>query len=258
MPTAVRNGNSFAMLAMAHCGNEPLPYVSSDPPEFLNHPRILKMTDFFPFARQVAGCIHRDRCRIECGVMPFERPAPDYFGPRYRGLVVVGANPGIASNATHQKNDARTFELQTQIAAGKRDAFRELMRFLPESMIAWKQVVNGKGRQYLDYDIEEIAYINLVKCATTKQNSDVFKLFTGAASEIPKRCWETHTKNLLDALQPSFVVALWTPVLDSLKRLGYQFGGVQQTGSYNGQRNLTTGRKYEGAKTVFDTYGQRG
>jgi hypothetical protein len=212
------------------------------------------MTDFFPFAQRIANCPHRACCRRECGIMPNDRPSPDYVGPRYRGLVVIGANPGIASTDSQRVNDARTFELQTKIAEGNRDAFSELLRFLPMSMMGWKQVVDRGGRDYLGYDIEEIAYINIVKCATSKPLSDVFKLFTEGASDIPRRCWETHTQPILEALRPRFVVALWLPVIDSLKALGYQFAGVRQAGSYNGQRNLPKAKKYQGAKRVFDSF----
>ena len=55
-------------------------------------------------------------------------------------------------------------------------------------------------------------------------------------------------------LRPKFLVALWKPVLNNLRRLGYQFQAVRQAGAYNGQRNLSTHLKYAEAKTVFDAF----
>jgi len=155
-------------------------------------------------------------------------------------------------------NDACTFELQERIANGDRIAFEELQRHLPKSMLGWRQMVSRSAREYLDYDIEEIAYINLVKCATTVTNSDVHKLFKGAANDIPKRCWDLHTQLILESLKPRFVVALWKPVLKSLELLGYRFDGVEKFTSYNGQRNLRSEEKYEGVKAIFDVFRGRG
>ncbi len=188
--------------------------------------------------------------------MPNSRPSPDYIGPRYRGLVVVGANPGIAITPSQKLNDARTFELQERIATGDRDAFAELLRHLPDSMLGWKQMVNRSARAYLDYDVEEIAYINLVKCATTITNSDVRKLFKGAAKDVPSRCWNLHTRAILEALNPHFVVALWIPVLQNLEWLGYRFDAVKKFAAYNGQRNLRSEEKYKGVKAVFDFFNE--
>lgn len=186
--------------------------------------------------------------------MPNSRPTPDYVGPRYRGLVVIGANPGIAFRSKQKANDAHTFELQDRIAAGDRVAYDELLLHLPESMLGWQQMVNGFARQFLRYDIEEIAYINLVKCATTTPHSDVHNLFRNNAKAIPQRCWDANSLPLLESLRPRFIAALWRPVLGSLRQLGYLFAGVEMTGAYNGQRNLPIHKRYEDVKKVFDAF----
>jgi hypothetical protein len=212
--------------------------------------------DSFAFAQKIADCPHRARCRTECRFIANERPSPDYIGRRYRGLVVIGANPGVASKPEHEINDVRTFALQERIAEGDRDAFSDLLQHLPQSMLGWRQMVSRSARAYLEYDIEEIAYINLVKCATTRTDSNVRKLFKEKASKIPERCWDTHTRPILEALRPRFIVALWLPIKSNLESLGYRFEGVEKFGAHNGARNLSWERRYEDAKSVFDSFNE--
>jgi hypothetical protein len=130
------------------------------------------------------------------------------------------------------------------------------MRFIPQSMLGWRQVVNRRARDFLKYDIDEVAYVNLVKCGTTRTSSDIHSLFKGGAGSIPKRCWDTHTRDLLDYLKPSRVVALWKPIRSNLARLGFSFDGVEKFGAHNGSRSVSFDDKFLEIKPIFDQFNE--
>ena len=216
----------------------------------------------FLAAERVAACPHAEICQAEFRKKgareqsPEDRrlgpmPSPDFIGSRYRGLVVVGGNPGIASTTEHRCNDRITLDLQRRIALGDRRAFEELMRHLPVSMAHWKQVVDADGRRRLRYNIEEIAYVNLVKCGTRPGRGNTKALFSG--TPILSRCWETHTKQMLDWLAPTHVVALWKPIIGILNKLGFNVDAVV-SGYHNGARHLTKDQRYAAALRVFDDH----
>ena len=184
--------------------------------------------------------------------MPLPLPSPDYVGSRYRGLIIVAGNPGIAHAGIHYVNDAHMFELQSRIATGNQSAFAELMAFLPESMLHWPQMVSADGRKRMAYDVEEVAYIELVKCATRPLASDLRSLLRG--TEILNRCWRTHTRTMLDMLQPTHIVALWKPIIPTLQHLGFHFPDSSRIGYHSGARNLPLDLRYKAAKPVFDSY----
>ena len=213
----------------------------------------------FARAVEVAACPHLATCRAEMSAakkaMPLALPSPDYVGPKYNGLLIIGGNPGIAHRAAHHANDAHMFALQAKIATGDQAAFDELMTFLPQSMAHWLQMVNTDGRQRMQYDIEEIAYIDIVKCATRPGGSKLEALLAG--TQVLQRCWTTHTAALLDLLAPTHIVALWAPIISTLKGLGYTFPSNAISGHYDGRRNWGRDQRYQAAKPVFDAYYDR-
>lgn len=210
----------------------------------------------FASAQRVAACPHLTTCRSELSAagkeMPLPLPSPDFVGSRYRGLVIVAGNPGIAHAGVQHHNDAIMFDLQQRVGAGDQDAFEQLMVFLPESMLHWPQVVNAAGRERMGYDIEEIAYVELVKCATRPLGSDLRGLLRG--TDILSRCWETHTRAMLALLQPTHIVALWKPIIPTLEHLGYQFSAQSRIGYHSGARSFTLEQRYAHAKPVFDHF----
>lgn len=219
----------------------------------------------FEAARGVAACPHSATCQTDFREKGQRKsvpehwqlartPSPDFIGSRYRGLVIVGGNPGIAHSAVHDLNDRRMFELQRQIAQGDRHAFERLMGFLPGSMAHWPQMVDSDGRRRMRYDIEEVAYVDIVKCGTRPGRGDTRSLFNG--TPILGRCWDMHTKPLLKLLQPTHIVALWTPIQEVLIRLGFEFQGAI-FGHYDGARHLTKDQRYARARHVFDNYYER-
>jgi len=216
------------------------------------------MKDFMSHSMRVASCPHLATCRSELRLagkevqMPLPMPSPDYIGPNYRGLVIIGSNPGLAHTAAQSMNDRKMFALQEQIALGSGEAFRELMRFLPTSMLGWKQVVDRKSREYLGFDISEVAYVNLVKCATNPGGSDAQKLFTG--TNIVKRCWKNHTGPLLELLRPTHIAALWKPVIKVLGKQGYLFPKGVQVGFHSGRRSASLEERYATVRDVFQDF----
>jgi hypothetical protein len=143
------------------------------------------------------------------------------------------------------------FELQRRIAMGDQAAFDELLAFMPTSMAHWPQVVDGDGRLRLQYDIEEVAYIDIVKCGTAPGRGDTDSLFKNTG--ILGRCWEQHTRRLLELLRPSHILALWKPISGVLERLGYPLDD-KVVGYHSGARHLTKDARYATARGVVDRF----
>lgn len=143
------------------------------------------------------------------------------------------------------------FELQRRLARGEKGAFDELMRFLPESMANWPQVVNADGRRRLRFDIENVAYIDIVKCGTAPGRADTSALFGG--TEILNRCWTNHTRRLLELLAPTHILTLWTPIKKVLEGLSYSLKD-KELGNYNGARHLTLEQRYAPAVAVVEDF----
>src|SRR5262245_58428505 len=105
----------------------------------------------------VARCPNLAKCRSACPDMIQDAlPSPDFVGRRYRGLVIVGANPGVANTARHRVNDARMEQLMRRVAeSGRTDDLDALHDHLAASMLDWRQLVNAEDRQAFAFDIEE-------------------------------------------------------------------------------------------------------
>lgn len=216
----------------------------------------------FEIAQLVAACPHSSICKSEFQkkyarsgsnhkVHFADVPSPDFIGSRYSGLVIIGGNPGLAHRGSHFENDLTMFELQREVAKGDRDAFEKLMSFLPFSMEHWPQVVDSDGRRRLKYDIEDVAYIDIVKCGTSPARGDTRALMAGTG--VLGRCWETHTRKLLSVLAPTHILALWKPILGVLEGLGYSLKD-KETGYYCGARHLTKETRYSTACGVVDSF----
>lgn len=146
------------------------------------------------------------------------------------------------------------FRLQQRIAEGDETAFAELCSFLPISMATWRQMVDIESRKRLNFDIQDIAYINLVKCGTRPGGGSPQSLFRGTG--ILGRCWEMHTRALLEILKPTHVVALWKPIVAVIEGLGFPLKTVVH-GYHSGARNLAIAERYAAAAPVFDEYYSR-
>jgi hypothetical protein len=216
----------------------------------------------FDIARGVAACRHVTACGSEFhrkygrassgGRTHFAAvPSPDFIGSHYSGLVIVGGNPGLAHKGVHHANDRRMFNLQRRIATGDQVAFDELLAFMPGSMAHWPQVVDSDGRRRLQYDIEKVAYVDIVKCGTAPGKGDTHSLLSGRA--ILGRCWEQHTRQLLELLRPTHVLTLWKPIIRVLEQLGYPLHD-KVVGYYNGARHLRKDSRYATAHSVVDHF----
>jgi hypothetical protein len=239
----------------------------------LNLPAIT--AGFHGITRQISNCPNLSVCAKECyedklNKIICEQPSPDYLGPRYAGLVIVGANPGNPSNHKHRAADEITVELMRYVGqAPDAYAFDKLMAQLANSMREWKQVVNISHRKKLEYDIEQIAYLNIVKCNTRIANANPLK---SVGKRVTSRCWATYASNQLRLLQPTHILGLWTPIRDVLRQLGcYHVSGEVLTlptadgetvplkvvfGNYNGDRRKTEEEKLADAKRVIDNWRQ--
>ncbi|QCO07447.1 hypothetical protein [Azospirillum argentinense] len=221
---------------------------------------------FHNVIRQVATCPHRDQCLTDCGnLIPERPPSPDYLGPRYAGLAIIGANPGNAANGGQQAHDEAMEALMHRVGQERAPAaYHELMALLVMSMRGWKQVVSAAHQMALDYDIGEIAYIDIVKCKTFRGGADPFRTVGGT---VARRCWETYTAHQLDLLQPTHVIGLWKPIGGVLRRLGYDVefgefrlpeGGAHPIevvyGFHNGRRNLPAADRLVDALRVVDDF----
>ena len=194
-------------------------------------------TDFIEVTTNMAECQHYETCRAECPSMdPRMRPAPDYLGPRYRGLVIVGANPGIANSGDFEVGDTKRDLLMSRMTkSNSASTYNELTSFLASYMGTWKNnLSNDWFRNFLGYEIEEIAYVNLVKCRTFNTGSNPRRV---VGDGITRRCWNEHTSRQISALNPDYVVGHWKPIRATLQWLGYRFETVQYA-SYSGARNL--------------------
>lgn len=214
---------------------------------------------FYPFAKKIAACANIALCRQSCFAITTPRPSPDFVGKNYRGLLIIGANPGIANNQSHNANDKIMFSLQENLANNDTDAYNDLISHLPQSMIHWKQIVSSKHKNYLGFDVDEIAYIDLVKCATKSignSQSDVIANFRKIANglDIPSLCWNLHTKEIINFLKPTHIIFLWKPIEKNLRKLGYDFKGVVDYASYNGSRHLKMEAKLDDVKLLIQKY----
>ncbi|MBP2315473.1 uracil-DNA glycosylase family protein [Azospirillum soli] len=221
---------------------------------------------FHAILRQVAVCQHRSACLRDCGTMIRERPpSPDYIGPRYAGLVIVGANPGNGSTGSRKANDDHMERLMQRVGEeADVAAFQALMRFLPVSMQGWQQVVTSKHREILGFDIEEIAYINVVKCKTSNASANPADT---VGDRVLRRCWQTYTAHQLRLLRPTHVIGLWKGIDVVLAALGYDIhrrtfrlpeGGAEPIGVvygfHNGQRSLAIEQRLREAKRVVEDF----
>lgn len=70
-------------------------------------------------------------------------------------------------------------------------------------MLRWQSTVtNNKWRTALRLPVKKAAAINLMKCRTTSPCNDPFKI----GPTVAKRCFETHTRPLLDLLEPTHTI----------------------------------------------------
>ena len=109
---------------------------------------------------------------------------------------------------------------------------------------------NNEFRNLLGYDIEEIAYLNIVKCRTEEGNSNVIR---NIGMEVSRMCCASYLSKQLEILQPKYIVGHWNPVIDNLQTLGIDLSKYR-TASMNGARHLAKEEKIREIKGIFEIY----
>jgi hypothetical protein len=100
-------------------------------------------------------------------------------------------------------------------------------------MLKWKSplLVNKTFREtILEYKIEKIAFINLVKCQPRRAGSSVFKTMK---EETVYECWDRFTRAQIDLLNPDFIAFQWKDTMVDYSRLRLRDTGIQFY-AYNG------------------------
>jgi len=180
---------------------------------------------FFDVACDIAQCSHYNRCRGDCPFLDSSTnstPQPGFIGRKYSGLVIVGANPGIPNVSPFIEREPE-YVRHIQNFARRRDfeLFNRYLDYAADYMGTWRNnLANQSFRKLLGYDIEEIAYINVVKCRSNPVGSNPF---TSVGEPVTRRCFNSHTARQLAVLKPKWIVAHWKPIPRTLAALGYDF-----------------------------------
>jgi len=187
--------------------------------------------------RKMLTCHLHDKCRAASNHFDDRPPNVGFLGRSYRGMVIVGGNPGIPTSAAHRRNDCKAYRLSGRYAkTGSMEDFEVLMDHMSEIMRCWKNnLCNDFFRDHLDYDIDEVAYLNLLKCRTAKTGSDPGRL---VGAKISRRCAKKYALKELSLLRPRFIACQWKPLPGHLESLGFDLDGVEWA-CYSGARNLT-------------------
>jgi len=201
--------------------------------------------EFFSGACDIGNCPHFDQCRKECPTLdntPNSTPQPGFIGRRYKGLVIIGSNPGIPKTKLFQKREPIYLKHIYDFAIEKNfDKFQEYLDYASDYMTIWNNnLTNSYFRNLLGYDIENIAYINIVKCRSINTGSDPLNT---VGYSVARRCFTTHTVKQLDLLKPQWIVGHWKPIPDVLRKLGYRIN--QYIPCYSGKRDWTYEQRAE-------------
>jgi hypothetical protein len=166
-------------------------------------------------------------------------PQPGYIGRKYsnqNGLVIIGANPGIPNVSPFIQKDPIYIQHIQNFARNKDyDQFLQYLDYTDDYMKSWRNnLTNAHFRELLGYNIEEIAYINLVKCRSIQVGSNTIQTL---GNTVTRRCFNLHTIRQLNLLKPRWIIGQWKQIPKTLHSLGYDI--PKTIPCYSGQRNLT-------------------
>jgi hypothetical protein len=195
--------------------------------------------EFFTEACNIGNCPHFDQCRNECPNLDNSSnstPQPGFIGRHYKGLVIIGSNPGIPDSKLYQEMEPIYLKHIHDFAVEKDfQKFLDYIDYLSDYMAIWKNnLTNNYFRDLLKYDIGNIAYLNIVKCRSINVGSDPFNT---VGYSITRRCFTEHTLRQLDILKPKWIVGHWKTIPGVLKTLGYRVN--QYIPCYSGKRDWT-------------------
>lgn len=144
-------------------------------------------------------------------------PQPGYVGPNYRpgGLIFVSMNPGGGPKEGLGDEDLRMYEALQRLRNCKTaqaiKSFAALAHLLQAVMPTWKiyKVFVAPVLEYSHSDFSAVAYLNLLKWRTKKSHS---------LRSLYKLSWDNHTRQQVELLRPSTVVALGTDAGTAFRR----------------------------------------
>jgi hypothetical protein len=201
--------------------------------------------EFFKISCEVGKCKHFHQCRRLCSTLDQTNnstPQPGFIGKRYSGLVIVAANPGIPNVSPFIEREPIYLDLVKEFSETENyNSFLKYLDYASDYMSTWRNNLTNKDfRELLGYDIETIAYVNIVKCRSFETGSDPIKTL---GKEVTERCFNNYLKKQLEVLQPKTIIGHWKPIPCVLNKLGYKVSS--NTPCYSGQRNLTISQRVQ-------------
>lgn len=211
---------------------------------------------FMDIEREMIDCTDYGHCREICpgsARMDSQNPPfPDFVGRRYAGLVIIGANPGTSSTEAFKRQDLEfNVRMEKLRNSGSIKDYNALLDYRNDASRSWTRTLcNEEYRRLLGYDLETVAFVNIVKCRTFEPKAD---LFQNVGKEIPRRCYGKYLERQLSILKPRYVACQWKPIQRTLAALGYNFNGAK-IGSFNGQRNLPKEQRIAEVAHIFEEF----
>ena len=108
------------------------------------------------------------------------QPQPGYIGKNYNGLVFLGGNPSAGWTGNHKNQAAELYRLLNGLSGSKKEKdFDIAMDFLCKIMPSWYVMDRSlSDLPSLRTNLDDIAYINVFKCPTQKNGSNIVSMVT--------------------------------------------------------------------------------
>ena len=184
---------------------------------------------------------------------------PGFIGRNYKegGLVIIGGKPASTDSAKFKRKNKEMQNLLDVFSKEKNEeSFKEYMTELSSYMEEWSDInlVSKKMRQTLRYDIEDVAFINLVKCFSSKEAPDgnEMNVIGACGREIVEKCFVSHAKKQIEILKPKYVVLLGRSIRDTIAKLGLIDCEVWP--AQNGTRGISEEEKLKEIRPTFEAF----
>ncbi len=200
-------------------------------------------------ARQFAKVISCDYCSTQGFPKllrddTFNLPQPGYIGSNYRstGVLLIGQNPGISpgwfSVQDREFADAQ-IALRDDPSAQTMADYKDV---LDRNMPVWDVFRTYFPIAECDLQLEDIAYLNVVRCRTEGN--------TSPGSRMTRACIDNHLIGWLDWLQPRVVVCIGKRAHDRIGALLEERG--IPNGVVNRWRSLPRAERQQNRAQVVD------
>lgn len=162
---------------------------------------------------------------------------PGFIGKEYKGLVIIGRNPGSSGSANRREIDKRTFNSLSSFKNNPTksfDAYQDALKSAMEEWTVWKKSKDLRDEFfYKRHNIEpdNIAFINLAKCRLKDPKK---KLIPNICLQCTKECFKNFTQKQLEVLNPTHIIYLFKGVRDTLTtKLNYRLPPGCNAGAYD-------------------------